>query len=170
MQKNVLPSFLDVAHGRSLKPNGLGKPFLGQSALLAFGPDVLANLFVKPIEIIHDLHESHCKRIRANVNNNDMLLLMTKMLSLQHGTFVLCLGRIYPLCLEEQYGQRKESLHNGLDRRCRDDDGEIRQKRGDTLVERSERPTGRILRRACAATCGSTPCASALAESRSRRW
>ena len=59
--------------------------------------------------------------------------------------------------------------HIGLDDRTRDDDGEIRQKRGDTLVRTLRQTMDPILRRACAATCGSTPCVSGLARSRSRR-
>ena len=57
----------------------------------------------------------------------------------------------------------------GLDQRCRDLDGEIRQKPVTRWSGRCERHTGRTLRRAFAATRGWTLCASVLTGSHYRR-
>jgi hypothetical protein len=51
----------------------------------------------------------------------------------------------------------------GLDQWCRDNDGEIRQKRGDTLIKTLRKRTGRILHPESAATRGLIRCAHAQA-------
>ena len=55
----------------------------------------------------------------------------------------------------------KGHCHTGLDDRCRDLDGEIRQKRGDTLVGTLRETYRPDFAPSGAATCASTHCASA---------
>ena len=56
----------------------------------------------------------------------------------------------------------EKQCDTGLDGRCRDNDGEIRQKRGDTLVRPCEKHTGRTLHQEFAVTLASILCANAL--------
>ena len=65
---------------------------------------------------------------------------------------------------------KKNHCGVGLDQRCRDNDGEIRQKRGDTLVRTPEKHVRAGFRVGSARrTRGWTRCVSVRAASRSRK-
>jgi hypothetical protein len=141
MQQDILPAFLDIAERWSLEADRFREPVLRQPALLALCANFLAYPTVKGAAVIHLLGLRITVTLatyRIEVNNNNMSLLQTLKKSLQNRRLGLWFRRLESL---QRAIQRTETMSNrdkhcepGLDDRCRDRDGEIRQKRGDTLV------------------------------------
>jgi hypothetical protein len=137
-----LSSLLDVAHRGPRKAHSLGKTLLGKSALGPLCPNPFSDL---PIECSVITHRSAFKNCAQYHFTHRMSIIQTRLyyqhslvrLQYKHEGAKVRVASESPGAGEgqNQMSKHQDQCDRGLDSRCRDMDGEIRQKRGDTLVK-----------------------------------